>query len=239
MTFFRWAALPLLAAPLAAQIPEKFTNLKVFPADVPRRQLIDTMRAFTGALGVRCNHCHVGENVTTLEGFDFASDAKETKQAARAMMALTREANAAIEKAKPGAARVGCMTCHHGVTKPETLAARLGKILDEKGTDAAIADYRELRKRYYGRAAYDFGEFSLVQTAEPRLAKAESRGAAVALLKLNLEFYPDSVPTLVPLAEALAASGDKPQAIELMERAAKLQPENAQVKRRLAALKAP
>lgn len=239
MTTFRWAAAALLAAPLAAQIPEKFTNLKVFRAEVPRRQLIDAMRSFAGALGVRCNHCHVGENVRTLEGFDFASDAKEAKLAARAMMALTREANAAIEKAKPGAARVGCMTCHHGVTKPETLAARLAKVLEEKGVDAAIADYRDLRKRYYGRAAYDFGEPSLLQAAEPLLAKPASRAAAIALLKLNLEFFPDSVFTLAPLAEALAAGGDKPQAIELLERAAKLEPENPQIVRRLAALKAP
>ena len=43
------------------------------------------MRNFASGLGVRCDHCHVGGNPDTLEGFDFASDAKEAKQVARAI----------------------------------------------------------------------------------------------------------------------------------------------------------
>ena len=35
------------------------TNLQVFPADTPRPQVVQTMQAFTQALGVTCAHCHV------------------------------------------------------------------------------------------------------------------------------------------------------------------------------------
>jgi hypothetical protein len=41
------------ASPALAQIPTKFTNLEVLPKDIPRAELIATMRGFAGALGVR------------------------------------------------------------------------------------------------------------------------------------------------------------------------------------------
>ena len=42
-----------------AQIPDKFTNLKVLPKDIAKRDLVETMRSFSMALGVTCQHCHV------------------------------------------------------------------------------------------------------------------------------------------------------------------------------------
>jgi hypothetical protein len=48
------------------QIPDKFTNLKILPSGVPRAELVRVMREFASALGVRCNHCHVGENPATI-----------------------------------------------------------------------------------------------------------------------------------------------------------------------------
>ncbi len=74
-----------------AQIPDVFTNLKVLPKDIGKRELINVMRGFAGAVGGRCNYCHVGENADTLEGFDWASDDVETKPVARAMMKMTSE----------------------------------------------------------------------------------------------------------------------------------------------------
>jgi len=46
---------------VVAQFPEKFTNLKVLPMDISRKELESTMRGFAFALNVRCNHCHVGK----------------------------------------------------------------------------------------------------------------------------------------------------------------------------------
>jgi hypothetical protein len=36
------------------------TNLKVLPKTSTRQEVINVMRPFTRALGVRCQHCHVG-----------------------------------------------------------------------------------------------------------------------------------------------------------------------------------
>ena len=48
------------ACPAAAQIPEKFVNLQVLPKDLARDSLVQIMRGFSFALGVRCQHCHSG-----------------------------------------------------------------------------------------------------------------------------------------------------------------------------------
>ena len=56
----------------AGQIPDKFTNLKVLPADASRAEVVRVMRGFASALGVRGNHCHVGENPANLDNYDFA-----------------------------------------------------------------------------------------------------------------------------------------------------------------------
>ena len=181
------------AALVPAQIPEKFENLQFFPKDVERRALIDRMRDFSGALGVRCEFCHVGEGGPELKNMDFPSDDKETKRTARRMLVMV----AAIEKdyiANLGRARpvqVGCFTCHHGVARPEPLEVVIGEVLESSGVEAAVDRYRSLRKEHYGSAAYDFGDSPLNRLGE-RLLRAGKRDAALALLELNREFHPDS-----------------------------------------------
>lgn len=76
----------------AAPSPPPFQNLQVLPEDIPRQELIDTMKGFTRALGVRCNHCHVGEG-DDFSQYDFPSDAKHEKRAARVMIEMVRAIN--------------------------------------------------------------------------------------------------------------------------------------------------
>jgi hypothetical protein len=57
------------------------------------------------------------------------------------------------------------------------------------GADSAVRAYRALRERYYGRAAYDFGEASL-NVAAFRLGRERHFTEAFALLDLN-EAPPD------------------------------------------------
>jgi Photosynthetic reaction centre cytochrome C subunit len=98
-----------------------FKNLKVFPKDVSRAELLSNMKFFSQSLGVRCTFCHVGEEGKPLSTFDFASDTKEKKQTARKMLAMAHrinEENFAAED--PGVLKVTCFTCHRGSTKPLT-----------------------------------------------------------------------------------------------------------------------
>ena len=96
-------------------------NLKVLPADMPRAQLLATMKFFSQSLGVRCTFCHVGTEGQPLSTFDFASDAKQEKSTARKMLAMVHRINREdfgitdFSKVK-----VTCFTCHRGSQHPET-----------------------------------------------------------------------------------------------------------------------
>jgi hypothetical protein len=101
--------------------PAQLTNLQVFPKDTPVPAVVDAMKKMTQALGVRCDHCHVGVDGQPLTSFDFVSDTKPTKNTARAMMRLVEQINGALDKALPAATtgRVTCVTCHNGRRTPQ------------------------------------------------------------------------------------------------------------------------
>jgi cytochrome c peroxidase len=96
-------------------------NLKVLPQDMPKAQLLATMKLFSQSLGVRCTFCHVGEEGKPLSTFDFASDAKDKKQTARKMLAMVHRINSQDFGVTDFAnVKVTCFTCHRGSTKPLT-----------------------------------------------------------------------------------------------------------------------
>jgi hypothetical protein len=129
------------AEPFAAR--SEFRNLQVLPRDIPREELLQTMRSFTRGLGVRCNHCHVVTATEPEEQLDFPSDAKEEKRAARVMLQMAMQINgpwmARVEQAEHAGEdaaredeeneeesaeadegpRVSCWTCHRGKPEPE------------------------------------------------------------------------------------------------------------------------
>lgn len=239
----RWLTLSmavLLAAPLGAQIPESYTNLQVLPKDIDRRALVDAMRGYAGALGVRCKHCHVGEHVDTLEGFDFASDDKETKRVAREMIRMTREINETLlpKTGRENLLAVGCATCHHGVEKPQGLRDLLAGELKEGGVDAVGAKYRELHEEYYGKGVYNFGEFTLTSLAEQVARAQRDPATALALLDLNEELHPESAYTHIMKGRILARTGARDDAIGSFERALELKPDNPWARQQLERLKA-
>jgi len=118
----------------AAATKSEFKNLKVFPKDIARDQLLAAMRGFTRGLGVRCDFCHVVTATEPKQQLDFASDAKDEKRAARVMIQMVSQINgtwiartrtAKNEPAAEGTGpegqnpRVSCWTCHRGHSEPE------------------------------------------------------------------------------------------------------------------------
>ena len=89
------------------------TNLKVLPSDMEPQRLMGMMRSVSGALGVRCNHCHTPP--------DFAADEKPEKEVARAMIKMVMNIRGNAEEYAPDgrAEKVGCWTCHRGSAKIE------------------------------------------------------------------------------------------------------------------------
>ena len=110
------------AAPAGrGQTPPPPQNLQVLPKDIPREELIATMRGYTAGLGVQCNYCHVQEGRGGRN--DFATDEKPPKKTARVMITMMNHANEAIAAGvgKPAAelTKVECATCHRGEAIPK------------------------------------------------------------------------------------------------------------------------
>jgi tetratricopeptide (TPR) repeat protein len=135
--------------------------------------------------------------------------------------------------------RVTCETCHHGLARPRTLRAALTEAVQASGPDSAIKLYRALRLRYYGSAAYDFSEQSLNEAGNQLGQTADQRRAALAILRLNLEFFPTSVPTLTNLATISVAVGDTAGAVAAINQALQVQPDNNQLRNLLQRIKPP
>jgi tetratricopeptide (TPR) repeat protein len=229
------AAVVLWESPAPAQVPDKFTNLEVLPKDIGKRELVGTMRSMSLGLGVRCDFCHV-----EVDGKDdFASDEKEHKKTARAMMRMVGEINNnLIPKAgMESPAKVQCVTCHHGVTEPQTLDHLLLEVYEKDGFTAADAKYRELRDTYYGSASYDFSPMSLNELAETLGQDKGDVDGAISVAKLNLEFYPDYARGHLLLGQLYAQKGDTDAAISSIERSLELDPENRWAKRTLEQVK--
>ena len=210
-------------------------NLKVLPKDTPPQDVVALMQQFTRALGVQCTYCHVEVTAPLLTAeeaaaaaaaappvagrgrgrgrgagpqMDFASDDKRQKQTARLMLTMVNDINARLSAAirKPAAdiVRVQCATCHRGITNPAQLSDVLRQTMLGKGESAAVAQYRELRQGYLNSEAYDFREAVLLDLGRESLA-THKPDDALAWLQLNLEFYPQSVPSWMALAQAHVA----------------------------------
>lgn len=209
--------------------PEKPVNLKVLPREFTGQKLSPIMRGFTRSLGVRCTYCHVGEEGKPLSTYDFASDQNPNKERAREMYRMLGEINDHLKKIAPsGDKRVNmwCHTCHQGRPRPATLEEELGEAYRRSGVTAALARYRELRERHYGRGAYDFGEGSLNAFGHELLGKGDVEGA-VAVFRLNTSQFPQSGNVWDSLAEGYLAAGNTLLAQIFCRKSLEVDPQNA------------
>lgn len=214
--------------------PERAKNLQQLPADLPPERLEAIMRSFTRSLGVRCSFCHAAEEGQSMASVDFSADVNPRKLKARKMLAMLGDIEEHLEGIEPSGTRVNvwCHTCHHGVSRPQTLSEALGESYAAGGIDAATARYQELRERYYGSAAFDFSERGLPEFGAT-LFDAEHQDDAVAVYRLNVEQYPQSTMAWGALAGAQQRAGDIAGAIATYEKMLELDPGNGFARRAL------
>jgi hypothetical protein len=231
------AVLAVLAAPVAqarGQIPEKFENLQYFPKDISRDSLVNTMRGFSFALGVRCQYCHTGGDGVSFAGVNFASDDKPAKRNARFMLRMVDSLNGhafnGLPQRRTPAVRLECVTCHRGSSAPTTLARTLAATLESKGVDSAVAQYRMLRRSAeLGR--FDFGEWSMNEFVRS-LREQGKITEAIAMLELNGEFY-KTTSIDGGLAELYMLRADTAKALERYRMFLEKQPNNPVARRRV------
>jgi tetratricopeptide (TPR) repeat protein len=185
------------------------------------------MEEISRALGVHCDYCHSAPR--------GSGQPEPKKDIARAMMAMTGDLNAKVREAtgKPAneTTRVECVTCHRGVAIPQPLSAIVLRTVVEKGGAAAVDQYRDLRKQYYSRATYDFSEDALLEIVQ-RVVQGRPDDA-IALLRMNLEFNPQSAKTYALIGFAYTRKVDDASAITNLEKSLELDPTNAVVRGQL------
>lgn len=220
----------LFSASVSAQVPDKFTNLQHFPKDISKQELLSIMRDFSLSLGVHCGTCHVESGEHKM---DFASDAKDEKKTARLMLKMVDDINKGyLSKLGPNAVQVQCVTCHRGVEEPKTISAIMTDTMEKKDTQAAIERYTELRKKYYGSAAYDFSELPLDLLAESLVQKGKPKDAAT-IMEMNLSFNQPTAQTYNVLATVHKANGETEKAKADLQKLLQLQPNNRRAKEML------
>lgn len=239
------AAIVLLTATPSghAQIPDTFENLKVLPKEISKDELVETMRGFSFALGVRCQHCHASkpgvEDGHALKDLDFASDARPAKRTARTMMEMVNDLNARyLANLEPKATlSVGCLTCHRGVPRPEPLGAMVQRIAADSGLTVALDRYEALRREHYGSASYDFSQTTLNTVAEAFLKEGKAADA-VAVLELNDRHNPSGGWMHMLLGQAYAANGQRDKAVAAYRKALEQWPGNPRIQKALEELEA-
>ena len=221
------------------QIPSTFTNLQVLPKTISRPELIRTMRGIATDLGVRCATCHVGPD--NLEGMDFASDEKRTKQVARTMLKMVQTINAEFVGTIPAGTSprqtVTCATCHRGTTVPtRALDALLLETVAAGGVDAALDRHRQLRDELRDSGLYDFRERTLARVGNG-LVEEKRLAEALVVFKRNAELFPASAAALVNVGSTAAMIGDSALAEESFRKALAIDPAHQGALRGLASIK--
>ena len=191
----------LWSPPIAAQDQEpEFENLQVLGHDISEQALDRVMLGNIQGLGLRrrqgegCLFCHVGDMERQRDEWDYASDAKPTKEKARVMMAMVEAINeehlSRLDDRFVPSLRVTCYTCHAGRTDPRPLPTILVAAYEEGGIDEVLVRYRALRERYFGADAYDF-RVDVLSSVANRIANLGSFDDALALAALNDEVHPE------------------------------------------------
>lgn len=131
---------------------------------------------------------------------------------------------------------MGVLDLLHGRTPAPakaSLATALLPVLQAKGVEAAVAEYRAIKSKQADR--YELGEGELNQMGYTLLG-AGKVDEAIALFKLNVEMFPDAGNPYDSLGEAYAVKGEKQLAIKSYARSLELDPSNVNAVTKLAEL---
>jgi hypothetical protein len=210
--------------------------------DMPLAAVRDTMRSGRARWVWRCSHCHVAREGTpgTPAQTDYVSDEKAEKEMARRMMRMVQVINREHLDSLPWRAepeiQVTCETCHRGLAEPRPLRQVLLGAYAAGGVDSVETRYRALRARFYGQAAYDFGDATLGEVAAALRARDRSADAMKIYL-LNTRVLPNAPGAFRQLADAQLAAGDTAAAVTSLEQVVQLAPADAQAQRQLETLR--
>jgi len=115
----------------------------------------------------------------------------------------------------------------------KSIADAMMKTIEEKGTEAAVLQYSQLKTS--DPNGYDFSENELIGLGY-KLIGMKRFADAIAVFKLSTEVYPKSYNTFDSLAEAYMDNGAKNLAIENYRKSLELNPQNTNATEKLKVL---
>jgi glyoxylase-like metal-dependent hydrolase (beta-lactamase superfamily II) len=118
-------------------------------------------------------------------------------------------------------------------TGPQSICAALTVAMEQEGTEAAVARYRQLKKEEPEN--WSFAENELNMLGYQLLARDRIEDAIV-IFQLNVEAFPDGFNTYDSLGEAFLLAGRTEAAIANYERSLELNPDNTNARTVLAQL---
>lgn len=217
------------------------SNLTILPKDITPAELASVMRKYKLALGVECSHCHEGTDNRSYSDFDFASDIKETKRIAREMSHMVTAINGMVSGLDRASdhkqVEVTCVTCHRGNFRPEMVKDILVDTYAEEDNNivAVIAKYIELREKYHGGFAFDFGEFPVSGFAFQLNTDGHPQDA-IKLQKMNARFHPDSPNIPSGMGFIFRQAGQLELAAEAFRKSLEIDPDGRWAAKQLAEL---
>ena len=122
----------------------------------------------------------------------------------------------------------------HGQPAPEVkrpIDIALAAWIEERGLDAAVAEYRRLRAA--GNTEYDFAEHPLNRLGYVYLGRGDTE-TAIAVFELNVETHPEASNPYDSLGEAYLAAGDTTRGLANYQKSLELNPGNENARRILA-----
>jgi CubicO group peptidase (beta-lactamase class C family) len=148
-----------------------------------------------------------------------------------AIVILTRGDSRRVEIADA----IGDILHNRPYTPPRlSVARKLLSVIPDKGVDAALALYHQLRST--AGAEYDFGEAELNGLGYAMLGRGDAAGA-IRIFEVNTQQFPKSSNVFDSLGEALVRAGRRAEAVKAYSRAIELDPGNVNARSMLEKLK--
>lgn len=118
--------------------------------------------------------------------------------------------------------------------KQTSVSVVLARVLERQGRAATIKEFHRMKNNGFAEAYMSERELNSLGYG---LMQKKLFGDAIAMLKLNVETYPDSFNAYDSLAEAYMLNGDTEQAVENYQKSLELNPDNTNAVEMLKKLK--
>jgi len=174
---------------------QRYKNIQIFKG-IPATQLDPTMAFISGALGVRCNYCHVPNQ--------FEKDDKPTKLAARRMIQMVFDVN---KGSFNGDRAVSCYTCHRGKPIPVSVPA-VGQNLWAPGSPSPAPEAPPSVNQILDRYVQALGGAEALSKITTRFVKGSRIGADNVLVPEEVyQKAPDKLLTVTSYPNVVFSNG--------------------------------